>query len=415
MGKALSGLAAQAVKEKKSVSHYFTCLEQPQKIQFVDKIRDAGCEVFIKPSKKELLNLVAGADILQLEWWNHPATIKCLCELTDIPLRLLAWSHVSGLHTPVIPQRLILESHRFLFTSQCSYEGDEVKEVISEVGGKLDVVSSSGGFEEFPYPEDIACRKFSAGYIGSFNFAKLHPRFVDFLAAVEIPWFQVRMIGDFTNREVLSKQCAILNREGMLDFRGYRTDIVAELTSINVLPYLLNPEHYGTTENALIEAMALGIVPVVLDNPTESHIIDNHSTGLIVHTQAEFAEAMRWLYENPAECAKLGKQAAQSVRQRFSAEKMESLLTQHYQAVLKEEKRKIDFQQVFGNDPAQWFLSCQKERGIFAEDGSVHLKPEKPASYGLFEMSKGTAFHFNKYFPQNIKLKSWAKNLDLYR
>ena len=136
---------------------------------------------------------------------------------------------------------------------------------------------------------------------------------------------------------------------------------------------------------------------------------------MIVHTLAEFAEAMKWLYKNPVERTKLGKQAAQSVRQRFSAEKMESLLSQHYQTILTEEKRKINFQQIFGDDPALWFLSCQKERSIFAEDGTIHLKSGRPASDGLFEKSKGTVFHFSRYFPRNLKLKAWAINLDLHQ
>lgn len=413
VGKALSGLAVQTLQKRKGVDHSFICLEEPQKCQFVDKIRNIGCEVFVKPDREKLLSLVTETDILQLEWWNHPATIQYLCKLTKVPLRLVSWSHVSGLHTPIIPPQLLVQSHKFLFTSQCSYEADEVKAVLPEERDRLDVVSSSGGFEGLPCPEDMAVRGFSAGYIGSFNFAKLHPRFVEFLAAVDIPGFQVRMIGDLTNQEILNKQCISFNREGMLDFRGYRTDIISELSSINVMPYLLNHEHYGTTENALIEAMSMGIVPVVLDNPTERHIL-GRSTGLIVHTPEEFAEAMRWLYDNPEECAKLGERAALTVRQRFSAEKMESLLYKHYQTVLKEEKRKIDFKHIFGDDPAQWFLSCQKERDIFAEDGSIHMQPGKPVNYGLFDMNKGTVFHFNKYFPQNHRLKSWAAHLNVH-
>ena len=66
------------------------------------------------------------------------------------------------------------------------------------------------------------------------------------------------MIGDLTNQDILNQQCDSLSRTGMLDFRGYTTDIVSELSSINVLAYILNPEHYGTTENALIGGYGYG-------------------------------------------------------------------------------------------------------------------------------------------------------------
>ena len=133
------------------------------------------------------------------------------------------------------------------------------------------------------------------GYFGSLNFAKLHPHYVDFLAAVDKPGLTVRLIGDLTNRDILERQSALIGREGMFEFRGYSTDIAAELKAINVLAYLLNPEHYGTTENALLEAMAVGIVPIVLDNPAERHIIEDNRTGLIVSTPSEFSKAVYWL------------------------------------------------------------------------------------------------------------------------
>jgi len=413
VGKALSGLATQTAHKEGGEVHTFVCLEELQKYQFVKKIRDAGCEVLEKPDQEVLLKLVADTDVLQVEWWNHPATIKCLCELTDIPLRLLVWSHVSGIHTPIIPKQLIVKSDRFLFTSKCSYNSLEVKDVFPDMSDKLAVVSSCGGFEEFPYPGTMA-QQFSVGYIGSFNFSKLHPRFVEFLSAVDIPEFQVKMIGDLTNKKILEKQCSTLNREGMLIFRGYQSDVVSELSSICVMPYLLNPEHYGTTENALIETMSMGIVPVVLDNPAEKHIVDHNTTGLIVHTPTEFAQALHWLYENPSECAKLGKQAAQSVRQRFSANKMKSLLSQHYQLISCSKKRKIDFSQIFGDNPSQWFLSCQKEKDIFSANGSVQLTSSKTVNYFMFEKSKGSVFHFRDYFPGNIKLRKWSQHLEFY-
>jgi hypothetical protein len=75
------------------------------------------------------------------------------------------------------------------------------------------------------------------------------------------------------------------------------------------------------------------------------------------------------------------------------------------------EKRKIAFSDIFGTDPAKWFLSCQGNKGLFAKDGSIHLDDDTTISYGLFEKSKGTVFHFSEYFPDNLELKLWAKNL----
>jgi len=413
VGKVLSGLVAQASVSGSGVRHRIACLEEPEKSQFVDQIHRYGGEVIVRPSLERLEKLIEDSDIVQLEWWNHPATIKHLCSLSILPIRLLTWSHISGLHNPIIPQRLILASHRFLFTSPCSFEGKQVKSLIPELGDRLRVVPSSGGFSGLPEPREEVNESISTGYFGSLNFAKLHPHYIDYLAAVEISGFKVRIIGDLCNQDVLNQQCDAIGKGGMLEFRGYSTDIASELGSINVLAYLLNPEHYGTTENALLEAMAMGIVPIVLDNPAERQIVDDNTTGLIVHSPVEFAEAIHWLSKNPYERLMLGTQAAKSVRERFSVEKMETSLNSHYQAILPMEKREIVFSEIFGANPEEWFLSCQGNRTIFAEDGSINSGDGKPLSYGLFEKRKGTVFHFSEYFPDSLRLKLWAKNLQL--
>lgn len=415
VGKALSGLVAQSRISDSGFKHIIVCLEQPEKSQFVNKVRGYGGEVIVCPDKGGLEKLVRDSDIVQLEWWNHPATIKNLCLLAIPPIRLLTWCHVSGLHNPIIPQGLILSSQKFLFTSPCSFESKEVRSLLPKLRDRFGVVSSSGGFSGLPEGRPEADEYMAVGYIGSLNFAKLNPRFIDYLAAVRIPGFRVRMIGDLMNQDVLNQQCDSSGKKGMLEFRGYTSDIVSELSSINVLAYLLNPEHYGTTENALLEAMAMAIVPIVLDNPAERQIIHDHTTGLIVHSPGEFAEAIEWLSNNPIERQRLGNRASKTVRKRFPVEKMETTLRSHYHKILSRGKRKIVFSEIFGTDPAQWFLSCQRDRHLFNEDGSINADGSTPLSYGLFENTKGTVFHFHEYFPENMKLKLWAKNLKSFK
>lgn len=411
VGKALSGLVGAAKVSGAPVRHVVACLEKPEKSQFLDLICEADAEVVVAPDMARLDQLVAAADIVQLEWWNHPATIECLCNMAQQPMRLLVWCHVSGLHNPIIPPKLMESSRRFLFTSPCSFEAKEVSGLMERLGTRLAVVSSGGGFAGLPEPRADSLTDLSVGYLGSLNFAKLHPAYVAFLSAVTLPDFKVRLIGDLLNREVLEQQAQDIGRAGMLDFRGYTTDVAAELSAINVLAYLLNPCHYGTAENALLEAMAMGIVPVVLDNLAERNIVEHLRTGLVVRSPAEFADAVEWLAHNPNERARIGRQAAAWVRDRFTLGKMEAAFRAHYADVIHEEKQPVQFQRIFGTEPDQWFLSCQRDPGLFGGDGMTPLTIGRALDFGLFDRTKGTVFHFHEYFPENEKLKKWSDAL----
>lgn len=345
VGKVISGLVAQAAKSKE-FEHKIICLEKPQKSMAIDKIRNCGGEVVISPYMDELESMMLQADIVQLNWWDRPATIDTLCSLSKLPIRLLTWWHQSGLHS-LLPKKLMKASHIFLFTSSCSYDNVKVKNLVFELRDRLGVVYSSGGFDGFPEPRDRSRDRLSAGYIGTLDFKKIYPDYVQYLTAVSIPGFKVKMIGDLVNQRYFEWKCNAAGRRGMMEFTGYVPDVILALESINVLAYILNPVHYGTTENALLEAMAMGIVPVVLDNPAEKYIVEDGVTGLIIKSPEEFAEAIQWLSEHPHERQAIGMQASKTVRERFSVEKTEAGLNRYYRKIMQLERRDIDFKDIF--------------------------------------------------------------------
>jgi hypothetical protein len=111
---------------------------------------------------------------------------------------------------------------------------------------------------------------------------------------------------------------------------------------------------------------------------------------------------------------RIGRQAAESVRARYSSERLVAAFDIHYHEIMAADKRPVAFTDIFGSDPADWFLSCQGEPGIFSEDGAIALEPGRFSIHGLLEPTKGTAQHFQKYFPDNPRLTRWANTLRTY-
>ena len=390
------------------------CLEQLEKDQFARRIQAAGCELVIQPDQIELKRRIAATDILQLEWWNHPATLAALCALSSLPMRLLVWCHQSGLINPVIPAGLADSAHRFVLTSPCSLQAKNIVDSYALKEGRVTVVSSGVGCDELPpvpARDSSNDRSLAVGYLGSLNFSKLHPDYIAWLSAVDLPDFRVRLIGDALNRTELEHQCAVVGRPGLVEFTGYKENVAAALSSLDVLAYLLNPRHYGTAENALLEAMAMGVVPVVLNNPAEEAIVTHGETGLVVSSQSEFADAIHFLRENPSERAALAQRAAKKARGTFTGERTQQSFCKQYQAVSGEPKKRVDFCGVFGAAPAEWFLACHGDPNVFVRDGTLSMQKNIRVPYDLLEKSKGSVFHFLKHFPNDQVIRKWAEAL----
>ncbi len=412
VGKVLSRLVAESRRRLDGIQHIIACLEVPEKSQFVEYIQAAGGRLLICPSQDELTEAIATADIVQLEWWHHPIVAAWLGSGELPAMRLLVWSHVSGLHPPEIPVAFLTAPHRFLFTSPCSWEHPRLAALDASARERIGAVFSSGGFDDMPPPPERAeggVLRF--GYVGTLNYAKLHPRLLDFLAVVRMPDFKLALVGDPTTGESLLAEARVRGIADRLDLRGYCQDVPAQLAGFDVLVYLLNPLHYGTTENALLEAMAMGVVPVVLANPAERVLIRHGETGLIVDDPLSFADALDWLAAHPDEKKRLSENAAREVRERFAVGRTADGLMEHYRAVVQEARRPFDFRPIFGETPADWFRACQgDEAWRFTDDENTTPMPRGP--HFLYEKTKSSAFHFRDCFPSDKRLARWAERLE---
>lgn len=390
VGRVLSQVAKYHRRENTGIEEKFLCLEAPENRQFVDAVESAGVEVVISRDEASAKKLLAAADIVQIEWWHHPLQIEWLHRLSPLNCRLMLWSHTSGLHYPAFAPGLAALPHLFVATTAASLA----------VAPDATVIASSGGFDDIPMPLPREGQP-RYGYIGSLNAAKLHPSIMEFLGTAG-EGFSVKFYGDANVPTPLMKTKNI-------HMMGYTADPAAALREMDVFVYLLNPLHYGTTENALLEAMAAGVVPIVLNNPVESSIVKDGETGMVVDSPAAFAEAVKYLETHPKERAQMAQAAAADIRKRFSLEATVNNLMTAYREVMRQPPKTIDSRLVFGGAPFDWFQSGLDRYGrLFAGGSEKSLRRERRQLPFLYEKSKSSLGHFLRYFSHDSRLAHWS-------
>jgi hypothetical protein len=153
----------------------------------------------------------------------------------------------------------------------------------------------------------------------------------------------------------------------------------------------VQPDHYGTAENVLVEAMSLGLVPVVMNNAAEMAIIRHGVTGFVARTAKECTNWLQILLSSPDLRSRMSHNAIDyAARWRAPAQSARDFMIL-WLGLLATPARRHDFRAAIGENPADWFLATQGEMATGASS------PQSPA--------KGTLAHFESVFADDASLR----------
>jgi len=411
VGKAIYGLVTS--KSELSVDHSIICLEEPVNKTFFNQIYEKKIPIHITNNRNTINQLIDRADILQVEWWNHPLISDFIFNNSgSFTGRLAVWFHQSGLFTPKLPDLLLKHSDALIFTSRCSLEAQNILQQPPEIQMKFHVISSACGIETIDgrslnlRPTGALKR---ASYAGTLNFSKLHPQFGYWIGTCHNTFKHIDIYGDQVNIDYISSG---INKSGgkvFPKFHGFVKNIHKALAGSDVFIYLLNPIHYGTAENVLIEAMAVGVLPIVLNNPAETVIIRDNYNGIVLSHISQLPERLEKVKENPDIVTLLKKNAMQHVREQFTTEKMRKSFDQVYSKLISQQPRKINFSCFGLRNPAEQFMLLQPQEGFFNNGNSNKI--DEYETYSLVDTTKGSIFHFLKYYPEDRDIIALAHQI----
>ena len=103
--------------------------------------------------------------------------------------------------------------------------------------------------------------------------------------------------------------------------RGLRGSSFLSVTPTKSCDIFALSSLYGeATTKAVIEAMSLGITPVITDIPGNRGLVIDKECGLVVQKKKpkEMADAFLYLYNNKDECKKMGENAKLQIETNFN-------------------------------------------------------------------------------------------------
>ena len=377
------------------IDQTFVLLEEPRDCRYVELIEKGGARVLVADGLDQVEHLAGRADIVQFEFWNHPRLFECLASCEFSAIRSVFWSHISGVCKPLIPPRLMEEAMRFVFTTSASLDIASLALLSEAAQSRIAVINSGFGFPGAERRVPGRDRKPAIAYLGTVDFVKMHPGFFDAIDRLNGDDVRVSVWGAVDASGQVAARARAMRHPQRVEFRGETAEPVTALSDADIFFYPLQPDHYGTAENALIEAMSLGLVPVVLNNAAEMRIIRDGETGFIARSIEESASLLQMLLSSPDVRERVSRNAVDYVVESRTPDHSARDFMILWLGLLSKSPQHCDFRAAIGGSPADWFVATQCLPGT---------KWKSPAWKNAQQPSKGTLAHFESVFAGDASL-----------
>jgi glycosyltransferase involved in cell wall biosynthesis len=394
--------------------------------------KQARMTVLRQPDQDRILHEMETADIVHVHFWNNPELYELLrSELP--PMRLLLWFKVAGDHPPqIINKKLIDISDIALASSPYSSDLPVFEQLPAEERvRKTGMIYGATDFERLAGIEPKPHHTFNVGYIGTVNFTKMHLHYVPMSAEINVSDIRFVVCGGGMEHE-LRQQAERLGVVERFEFLGYIENIKSVIEILDVFGYPLCEDNYSTAELVLQEVMYAGIPPVIFAYGGAQRTVIHNQTGLIVHSELEYKQAIEYLYHHPEERARLGCQAREYAQQFLGAENAANQMHSIYERLMDWPKRKRRWG-AFGSSSLNRAES-QKRSGaeLFVEslgDAAPQFAVSMTSqsieelfdaeqriarSSTLLSAGEGGIFQYRNFYPNDCYLRLWT-GLVLYR
>ncbi len=329
--------------------------------------------------------MARASDIVHIHFWNHPLTYQFLWAFSGGAARVVLWAHCNGHHAPnMFPSAALTFPEIFVTTSEYSLKAPSVQ-AQSEEWRKNHIcnITSCCDTTEFTKITPVKHSGIVVGYVGTVDYCKMHRDSINILAAVSTPDIRFIICGE-DSHNTIQTTAQTKGVASKFDFLGKVSNVPSVLAEMDIFAYPLTPDHYGTGEQVLVEAMAAGIPQVVLNNGPESSIVQNGITGIIANSPEAFTNAIELLASDPELRLQMGINSKRHAAMQHTTTTMVNAWNMVYTELLSHPKKTCIFNcpplaQARQNDVATGLFLCslvdEQVQNIFSTTFSFSPNP----------------------------------------
>ncbi|MDB4618708.1 glycosyltransferase [bacterium] len=415
-GRSLLGLIRHSNSD--TTAHTLISLLSPDR-QALKEACDLGIDIE-SPERANLLKQISKADVVQIHFWNCPELYRIL-ELQWPPARTLLWCHISGDHAPqCLTPELVQYTDALIASSPHTAQLSVFKNVPED---KItEVIIDTPDFEKLDNSVPNKQSHFTVVYIGTIDFIKMHPDFIEMHAAAKIPELKVIVCGDGPALATLKNQAKQTEQPDRFEFVGFQTEPAHFLAKADLFGYPLADKNYATSELALQEAMYMGVLPLLLAQNGPSLMLKDGETGVLAHSANDYTQKLENLATNPEDRTRLGQKAAAFARLNWGSNRTAPQMLALYHRLMDKPKRRAPA--LFSDREHPGAHRFIRSLGAAAalpfrqslEGGSIHYPALLEAADNrisessalLTSPSAGGVLHYRFSYPQDKHLRYWS-------
>jgi glycosyltransferase involved in cell wall biosynthesis len=395
-----------------SIRHTAISLQPGEYMPLTFELRRQGATVLQAPAIDVIKAQIGEADVVLLHFWSTPRLWRLL--VSDLPdARYMLWLAVLGNHPPhLLNADLLAGVQAWAFTAPPPAHLVDRMEQAPVIPGFVDRQRVA---DLQPEPHE----GFNLDYIGTTNRGKMHPRFIEMMARLDIPDARIRICGGALE-PAMAAALARLPSAQRFECRGFVEDIASVLETSDVFAYPLAERTYASSDISLQEAMLAGVPPVVLPHGGPSSFVVDGRNGIVARSEDEFVAAIEHLHRHPEMRIALGREARRSAERLFSPERNAARLMEIVQSMARLTKVPLIAPDAIPRDrpptAAALFLLSQGWDGIAAESAVTawlagETAPLQAFVHGLDDHAfqvEGGVLHWRKEAMDDPLLRAWA-------